>query len=206
MPTYKLTYFNLKARAEPTRYLFALAGVEFEDVRISDEEWQKLKASEFAPLKQIPILEMDGEKLYQSHAIHYFVAEETGFLGTSAIERGKILAIVETCRDLSLKLAESKFEKDETRKEELKKGLHETIPKYTAFFESQLNQNKESDWFVAKKVSLADVMVFNFFVDKMGLGLNAPFHNFPVMKGFIKRFADIPEIKTWIEKRPPTVF
>ena len=45
MPKYKLTYFNLRGRAEVTRLLFAQAGVEFEDYRIEAEEWSKLKPS-----------------------------------------------------------------------------------------------------------------------------------------------------------------
>ena len=45
MPQYKLTYFNIRARAEVPRYLFALAGVEYEDKRVTQEEWQQMKAS-----------------------------------------------------------------------------------------------------------------------------------------------------------------
>lgn len=44
-PTFKLTYFNVKALAEPTRYLFAYGGIEYEDVRINEEEWAALKPS-----------------------------------------------------------------------------------------------------------------------------------------------------------------
>lgn len=44
-PTFKLTYFNVKALAEPIRYLFAYGGIEYEDVRVSSEEWATLKPS-----------------------------------------------------------------------------------------------------------------------------------------------------------------
>jgi len=46
--TYKLTYFNLRARAEPTRLVFAYAGVDYEDIRISFDnqaDWLPLKNS-----------------------------------------------------------------------------------------------------------------------------------------------------------------
>lgn len=36
MPSYKLTYFNGRGRAELARLIFAAAGVPFEDERISD--------------------------------------------------------------------------------------------------------------------------------------------------------------------------
>ena len=50
-PHYKLTYFGLRARAEPTRIVFAYAGVDYEDVRISwenrAEEWPPVKNSKY---------------------------------------------------------------------------------------------------------------------------------------------------------------
>ena len=43
----KLTYFNLRGRAEPSRLILAYAGVDFDDCRVTSEEWQKLKPSKF---------------------------------------------------------------------------------------------------------------------------------------------------------------
>ena len=45
MPTYKLTYFDVRSHAEPIRMIFALAGVQYEDIRLCDDEWDDLKAS-----------------------------------------------------------------------------------------------------------------------------------------------------------------
>lgn len=39
---FKLTYFNVKALAEPTRYLFAYGGQKYEDIRVGDD-WAALK-------------------------------------------------------------------------------------------------------------------------------------------------------------------
>jgi len=47
----KLTYFNGRGRAEVIRYLFKIAGREFEDKRITMEEWPELKKSKFLPLR-----------------------------------------------------------------------------------------------------------------------------------------------------------
>lgn len=48
MPKYRLTYFSGRGLAEPTRLVFALAGVEYEDKRITSEDWPALKPSKFA--------------------------------------------------------------------------------------------------------------------------------------------------------------
>lgn len=43
--SYTLFYFNVKALAEPLRYLFAYGGIEYEDVRVTRDEWPALKPS-----------------------------------------------------------------------------------------------------------------------------------------------------------------
>ena len=46
MPSYKLSYFNGRGRAEVARMLFAVAGVKYEDHRIQGD-WDKIKPSEY---------------------------------------------------------------------------------------------------------------------------------------------------------------
>lgn len=47
MPQYKVIYFNVKALAEPMRFLLAYGNIDFEDVRIEKENWPALKSSKF---------------------------------------------------------------------------------------------------------------------------------------------------------------
>lgn len=44
-PTFTLFYFNVKALAEPIRFLFAYGAQEYEDVRVTRDEWPALKPS-----------------------------------------------------------------------------------------------------------------------------------------------------------------
>ena len=44
MSNYKLTYFNIRGKAETARMLFALSGQKFEDVRLAPEEFVKMKS------------------------------------------------------------------------------------------------------------------------------------------------------------------
>lgn len=46
MPSkYKLIYFNARGRAEHIRFIFAYAGIEYDDERIPREKWPELKKS-----------------------------------------------------------------------------------------------------------------------------------------------------------------
>ncbi|KAK2140428.1 hypothetical protein LSH36_1353g00010 [Paralvinella palmiformis] len=45
MPKYQLMYFDAKGRAELARWLFAAAGQEYEDKRLTFEEWAVIKPS-----------------------------------------------------------------------------------------------------------------------------------------------------------------
>ena len=47
MSGYKLYYFNVRGRGELARLAFAAANIEFEDIRLTGDEWAVEKASEY---------------------------------------------------------------------------------------------------------------------------------------------------------------
>ena len=71
MAQYKLNYFNLRARGELIRLIFAASGQEFTDNRIEFPDWPALKPN--TPFGQLPYLEIteDGKtrSICQSMAI-----------------------------------------------------------------------------------------------------------------------------------------
>ncbi|XP_023374168.1 hematopoietic prostaglandin D synthase [Otolemur garnettii] len=75
MPNYKLTYFNMRGRAEIIRYIFAYLDIAYEDHRIERADWPKIKST--LPFHKIPILEVDGLILHQSLAIARYLTKNT---------------------------------------------------------------------------------------------------------------------------------
>jgi len=72
---YKLTYFDIRARAEPIRILLALAKLPYEDVRLKFEDWKEMKGK--TPWGQLPTLEMeDGKIIAQSMSILRFLSKK----------------------------------------------------------------------------------------------------------------------------------
>lgn len=49
MPSYKVIYFNVKALAEPLRFLLSYGNIDFEDVRVEKDDWAAMKPSKFFP-------------------------------------------------------------------------------------------------------------------------------------------------------------
>ena len=97
MVKYTFHYFNGRGRAEISRLIFAAAGVEYEDNRITD--WPKCKPE--APIGQVPYLEIDGDlKLPQSLAVARYLAREYNLAGHNNLESAKADAVVDTCIDL----------------------------------------------------------------------------------------------------------
>lgn len=45
--TYKLTYFDMTARAEQIRFLLSYLNVDFEDIRFDRDQWPSIKPSEY---------------------------------------------------------------------------------------------------------------------------------------------------------------
>eukprot|EP01056_Protomagalhaensia_sp_Gyna25_P002918 Protomagalhaensia_sp_Gyna_25__2917@NODE_2707_length_933_cov_2042_808725_g2257_i0_p1_GENE_NODE_2707_length_933_cov_2042_808725_g2257_i0NODE_2707_length_933_cov_2042_808725_g2257_i0_p1_ORF_typecomplete_len212_score44_31GST_N/PF02798_20/1_3e13GST_N_3/PF13417_6/1_1e07GST_C_3/PF14497_6/0_00022Tom37/PF10568_9/0_016GST_N_4/PF17172_4/0_12_NODE_2707_length_933_cov_2042_808725_g2257_i0194829 len=81
-----LYYFDVAGRAEPIRCAFAAAGIDFEDKRLTKEEWDEQKAAGLSPSGQLPLLEMDGKKFVESRAILTYVCALTGNIPTTPME------------------------------------------------------------------------------------------------------------------------
>ncbi len=77
MPNYKLTYFDFDGgRGEPIRIAFHSADIEFEDHRISFEEFVAQRDS--MPFRCAPVLEIDGVAITQSNAMARYVGKMAG--------------------------------------------------------------------------------------------------------------------------------
>ncbi len=77
MPSYKLTYFDFDGgRGEPVRIALHAAGIDFEDERLSFEEFGRIRDS--LRFSSLPVLEIDGNPITQSNAISRYVGRLAG--------------------------------------------------------------------------------------------------------------------------------
>jgi len=204
MPTYKLSYFDIRGRAEVCRLLFAAAGVPYEDNRVERSRWPDLKAS--TPFGQMPVLEVDGIKLCQSKAIARYLAGEFGFAGETALDRARVDMIVDCGEDVMIPSVTFFHEKDETKQAELKaKFEKETLPAALQLFEKLLKGNNGGDsYFVGDKMTWADIGFADLCTWFSSLQVQIPFDDVPKLKALKERVESTPKIAEWIKNRPVT--
>ena len=207
MPVIKLTYFDLRGRAEPIRLILAVAGVDYEDVRIpapwdDKKNWEKMKPT--TPFGQLPILEVDGETFSQSIAISRFCAHEFGLAGKNNLENGKMDEIAEAIKDGTEKQIEAFLsEPDENRKEELQfKFNDEVLPKLLRYLEKRLH-SRGGEYFVGRVPSWADILVYNFCSE---LPEQSIVESYSKLFALVGRIGSLSRVKQWLEIRPDTLF
>jgi glutathione S-transferase len=202
-PQYKLTYFDNRALAEPIRFLFAFAGVAYEDVRQSRDTWANDKPKH--TWGTLPVLEEDGKQLAQSGAILRYLGKKFNLAGDNEFDAAKCDEHVEAMNDLKKAAFAALFEKDETKKSELVTALkNETFPKFLTPWSKAVTTN--GGFLVGKRFSYADFLVASYleiFNENLGGDL---LNNFPAMKSHFDSVFSAKGIKEWVAKRPKTQF
>ena len=201
MSSYKLVYFEGKGRGEVTRLIFAQAGVEYEDKRVSKEEWAQLKPT--TPTGQLPLLEVDSKTLTGSRPINRFLAERFGLAGSNDLENAEIAGILDLMEDFFMRLIPWFMEKDEAKKVELLKNISENeIPKYMGILEKRCAANN-GNWIYGQKVTYADIAIFCTY-DLVGSLLPNLLEGRPALTKMKESVESLPNIARWLKERPKT--
>eukprot|EP00090_Calanus_glacialis_P019540 TRINITY_DN2_c0_g1_i2.p1 TRINITY_DN2_c0_g1~~TRINITY_DN2_c0_g1_i2.p1 ORF type:complete len:207 (-),score=77.50 TRINITY_DN2_c0_g1_i2:109-729(-) len=202
MSQIKLTYFGLRARAEPARLVLAYAGVKYTDQRISapwdsPAPWAAMKPT--TPYGQIPLLHWDGEVIAQSMAITRFLAAQFGLKGKNNLESALIDEVVDTIEDVINVTIKTHFETDPVKKAETVSQLNEsTILPMLVNIEKRL-VSRGGQFLVGNALSLADIHLFFFCSEYTTPKLLA---NTPKIANLVKRVEYLPNIQKWLKNRP----
>lgn len=153
-----LTYFDVRGRAEPIRVMLIDLGVEFDERRITMDEWPALKPTFL--FGQVPMYE-DGEVcIHQSHAIYRHLARKYDLYGDDEAERIRCDVIEEAFVDAQNNIGgfgwNPKFA--ELREDYETTKLPPILEKLQALFE--LNP-VNSGWWVGNRVSYVDYLAWH---------------------------------------------
>ncbi|NXB27798.1 HPGDS synthase, partial [Eulacestoma nigropectus] len=198
MPQYKLTYFNLRGRAEISRYLFAYSGKKYEDHRIEVADWPKIKPT--IPFGKLPILEVDGVIIHQSLAMARYLARESGLAGQTPVEQALADAVVDTIDDFMVLFPWAEKNQD-VRQKAFDDILTNKAPELLKDLDTFLGDKK---WLVGNSVTWAD-----FYWDVCSttlLSLKPDLADkYPRLLALRERVQALPAIAAWIQKRPKSV-
>jgi prostaglandin-H2 D-isomerase / glutathione transferase len=153
----KLTYFDAPiSRGEECRLALHVGGTEFEDVRITRDQWAELKPK--TPFGSMPLFELPGHPvLAQSNAILVLVGRRNGLHPKDDVEAARHEAILQYAEDLRAALTPSLRMSDEADKKAARGKLSaEYLPAWAGCVERQI----EGPFFAGSKIHVVDVKLF----------------------------------------------
>ena len=122
MPKYILHYFAGNGRAIIPRAILCYAKADWTNDAINYPDWPTIKKSGLCEFEQVPILEVDGRKYSQSHAITLYLAETFNLMGKDIEENYQIRSLLFAIDDYNMEIWKAMFSKDEAKKPELLKA------------------------------------------------------------------------------------
>ena len=161
----KLYYFGVYGRGEPIRMVLHKAGVEFEDVRFTQDQWKEAKAAGLSPSGQLPMIELDdGTKMTQCDAICRYLATVHGLVPKDPMtEYHGEAALAAFNGDFwgkqGPKLFSNPVEKFPEIYEEMSTGA---FVDYCKTLEARLDKGK---WICGEQFTWYDIMLCSFFIN-----------------------------------------
>lgn len=226
MTEYKLMYFNGRGLGELTRYIFAVAGQDYEDHRIEFGDWSKYKEDTlFGQLPVLVITENSEEtKLSQSGTIARYLARRFGFAGKDDLEQARAEMILDHFNDLQGHFRKAFQEKDPVLKAQEFKKFSQIIPDHLATVEKILETEKTpylagdelTSIYLNKKIYLkisanySNLLVADLALavalDRYSLYLGNILEKFPLIKALNQKINCHPKLSLYKATRPSASF
>jgi len=201
MPKYTLHYFGGNGRAVIARALLCYVKADWTNDLIKREDWPKIKTSGLCEYEQVPILEVDGKKYSQSHAINLYLAEVFNLMGKDPEENYQITNVLMCFDDFMRPIWDCMFAPDD-KKPELKKKAEEKLKFFFGKLEKKYVDLGKGKHFIGDKFTLADIFVGTALpaaVDALGLKECPCKEVAPNLGELIKRLKEN-ELKEFYEK------
>lgn len=195
----KLTYFDAPvSRGEECRLALYLAGVEFEDNRLTRDQWAALKPT--TPFGGLPTLELPGKPvLGQSNAILAFIGRGHGLHPSDSFEAARHEAMMCHVEDLRAIIGPTLRMHDEAEKKKARLALAETsLPAWGRYAEAQIG---DGPFFAGDKLHVVDLKLF-IALRWLGSGSvdhvpSTIFASFPKLTRLFEAVRDDARIQAW---------
>jgi len=201
-----LHYFGIFGRGEPIRLMLHYFNTPFTDHMVAMEDWPALKSSGFTEFGQLPRLDIDGMELVQSHCIYRYLCQKNNAYPTDEHEIYLCESIVDLYSDIFSALVGMMFKKE---MEKVQQYYTTNMPTLLRMIEKRLVDNDpESRFFVGRKVSMADFVMFELGWDFFCRAERRAYEpilqsNAPMFLRFVQHFRNSNEgMRRYLDNRP----
>jgi glutathione S-transferase len=200
MSKLRFIYFDIKgSRGQVARLALGLAGLEFEDVRLSFQEFVARKDS--FPFGAVPILEVDGQAISQSNGINRYVGKLCDLYPSDPLQAALCDEAMSAVEDILQIVQATLFIKDADEKKKAREALAEgKIPFFLKRIAARL-EDRDSEFFADNRLTVADLKVF-IWIRSLELGIldhvpsNLVEMHAPTLKAHHDRIWAIDEIRS----------
>ena len=200
----RLIYFDLAiSRGEECRLALHLAGIDFEDVRVSAAEWPVLKPK--TPFGSLPVLELPGKPpIAQSNAILVYIGRQYGLHPKDDFEAAQHEALMNYVEDLRHTVSPVLRITDEAQKRVAREKLaREYLPTWGTNVENQLTDHPYVGGNTLHVVDIKLYMVIRWIVS--GIIDHIPvtvFDHCPKLKRVYREMSEHPGVTAWLNRKP----
>lgn len=200
-----LTYFDIPtSRGEECRLALFIAGVPFQDERLTRPQWEARRAS--SPFGAMPIFTREGKPpLAQSNAILRMLGAEHGLLPTDPWESARHEAVMCAVEELRALIRPSNRMKDPEEKKKAREELAAgPLPEWSGQIEKQI----AGPFLGGKAISVADLKLFVALTQLMEGNLDhipvETFKPFPKLTALVAAVKQHPKVVEWYARTPAT--
>lgn len=198
----KLIYFDSSAsRGEECRLALCIAGVEFDDVRITHADWPSMKGQ--MPYGALPVLELPGHApLAQTNAILSLIGRRHGLHPTDDFEAARHESMMQHVEDLRTVLSPTMrmaANEKQAAREALASGF---LPAWAAATERNI---LATPFFAGANISVVDIKLYEI-ARWLGSGIldHIPatiFADYPKLAGIQEAVRNHAAVKAWYAAR-----
>lgn len=159
MPALKLLYFDIDGgRGETARIALSIGGIEFQDERISFDQWPARKPK--TPFESIPVLEVDGEMVAQSNGINRYVGKLAGLYPSDALQAAFCDEAMDAIEEIAVMVRPTFSMTDEAEKKAAREALVQgPLSRMLGFLAARLKA-RGGQWYADGRLTVADIRVF----------------------------------------------
>jgi len=186
------------------------AGIAFEERAVeTKEQWEQIKP--LLEFGQLPMLEIDGLRLFQTRAIMLYIARKSGLYGGNESESAEIDMVLESVVDLMREsphavLAGFSPADDETKRQKVEAFASGPLTKYLRIYESRLARSPAASvqnvpsYLVGTRFTLADIGVFVALATICGFQeFHAALTQFPLLTRWAQNIVQRPRVSAYMQ-------